>query len=184
HNRVIYVNSLSKMLDSRLRIGWILAGQYQAQVEKFLMCDNMGSLNLMQSAVADFLNSGKYRSHVQKMQRFYQHNSKIFYQHLTKTLNQYAFLQGRYKVVLPQGSFLLWLTLPEAFDSDTLYHQTKALGISILPGTIFDTSGRYSNCIRFSCSNFLSNPHWKLGVEKLVTLVHDQLTPNSHGALT
>ncbi len=183
-NRVIYVNSLSKMLDSRLRIGWILAGQYQAQVEKFLMCDNMGSLNLMQSAVADFLNSGKYRSHVQKMQRFYQHNTKLFYQHLTKTLNQYAFLQGRYKIVLPQGSFLLWLTLPEAFDSDTLYHQTKALGISILPGTIFDTSGRYSNCIRFSCSNFLSNPHWKLGVEKLVTLIHDQLTPKSHGALT
>lgn len=180
-DRVIYVNSLSKMLDSRLRIGWVLAGQYQAQIEKFLVCDNMGSLNLMQSAVADFLSSGKYRQHVHKMQRLYQTNSKLFYQHLTKSLNQHSNLRGRYKLVLPQGSFLLWLTLPEEFDSDALYHQTKAIGISILPGTIFDTSGRYSNCIRFSCSNFLANTHWKREVEKLAALIHDQIT-NKEGS--
>ena len=28
-DRVIYVNSLSKTLDSRLRIGWLLSGRYQ-----------------------------------------------------------------------------------------------------------------------------------------------------------
>jgi len=176
HNRVIYVNSLSKMLDSRLRIGWILAGQYQGQIEKFIVCDNMGSLNLMQSAIADFLSSGKYRQHVQRMQRFYQNNTKLFYQQLSQSLNQYPSLQGKYKLILPQGSFLLWLTLPDGFDSSALYQQTKLQGINILPGTIFDTCGHYSHCIRFSCSNFLSNPSWKLGVEKLAALIHHQLT--------
>lgn len=176
-DRVIYVNSLSKMLDSRLRIGWILAGQYQAQIEKFLMCDNMGSLNLMQSAVAEFLGSGKYRQHVQRMQRLYQNNTKLFYQLLSSSLNHYPSLNGKFKLILPQGSFLLWLALPNGFDSSALYQKTKSLGISILPGTIFDTSGQYSHCIRFSCSNFLSNPDWKLGVEKLATLIHHQLTP-------
>ncbi|OAJ92781.1 aminotransferase-like domain-containing protein [Vibrio bivalvicida] len=180
-DRVIYVNSLSKMLDSRLRIGWILAGQYQAQIEKFLVCDNMGSLNLMQSAVADFLSSGKYRQHVQRMKRLYQSNTKLFYQQLSYCLNQYPSLNGKFKLLLPQGSFLLWLALPISFDSSALYQQTKSLGISILPGTIFDTSGQYSHCVRFSCSNFLSNPDWKLGVEKLATLIHHQLTTSLHG---
>ncbi|MCV5869785.1 aminotransferase class I/II-fold pyridoxal phosphate-dependent enzyme, partial [Escherichia coli] len=34
--RVIYVNSLSKTLDSRLRIGWMLAGRYRDQIEQYL----------------------------------------------------------------------------------------------------------------------------------------------------
>ena len=45
--RVIYVNSLSKTLDSRLRIGWMLAGRYRDQIEQYLLCENMGSLNLI-----------------------------------------------------------------------------------------------------------------------------------------
>lgn len=175
-NRVIYVNSLSKMLDSRLRIGWILAGQYQAQIEKFMVCDNMGSLNLMQSAVGAFLDSGKYRQHVSKMRRSYQANMKLFHSELSEALNQYSSLSGRFKTYLPQGSFLLWLTLPKSVDSDQLYQQAKSQGISILPGSIFGTSGQYNHCIRFSCSNFLSNNEWKQGVAKLAKLIHHQVT--------
>ncbi|KJY82834.1 transcriptional regulator [Vibrio galatheae] len=175
-DRVIYVNSLSKMLDSRLRIGWILAGRYQPQIEKFLVCDNMGSLNLMQSAVADFLSSGKYRQHVYKMRRFYQNNTRLLLQELSNAFDQYPSLKHKYKAILPQGSFLLWLSLPEGLDSHNLYQQTKHIGISILPGTIFDTSGQYENCVRFSCSNFTSNPEWRIGVEKLASVIHHQLT--------
>ncbi|MBO0216533.1 PLP-dependent aminotransferase family protein, partial [Vibrio sp. Vb2880] len=72
--RVIYVNSLSKTHDSRLRIGWMLAGRYRDQIEQYLLCENMGSLNLMQSAVATFLTSGKYRTHTARMGRVYQNN--------------------------------------------------------------------------------------------------------------
>ncbi|RTZ18217.1 PLP-dependent aminotransferase family protein [Vibrio aquaticus] len=175
-NRVIYVNSLSKMLDSRLRIGWICAGQYQAKVEKFLLCDNMGSLNLMQSAVGEFLGSGKYRPHVQKMQRLYQANLKLFHHHLTQSLNQYPELVGQYHAVMPQGSFLLWLMLPSKLDSWAVYKALKDHQISTLPGTLFGTSGQYKNCIRFSCSNFLANSEWKTGVEKLASIIHHQLT--------
>ena len=175
HDRVIYVNSLSKMLDSRLRIGWIAAGRYQAKIEKFLVSDNMGSLNLMQSAVADFLNSGKYRQHVKRMQREYHANVRIFCQQLSRSLDAYIHLKGRYQLYCPQGSFLVWLTLPSNFDSEQLYQQAKALSISILPGTLFATKGQYRHCVRFSCSNFLTHPEWKKGVTKLAELIHHQV---------
>lgn len=176
HDRVIYVNSLSKMLDSRLRIGWICAGKYQAKIEKLLLCDNMGSLNLMQSAVGEFLGSGKYRLHVQKMQRLYQANLKLFHQQLIQSLNQYPELVGQYHVVMPQGSFLLWLILPSNFDSWAIYNTLKSEQISILPGTIFGTSGQYRHCIRFSCSNFSANSDWRGGVEKMAAIIHHHLT--------
>jgi len=175
-DRVIYVNSLSKMLDSRLRIGWIIAGQYQAKIEKFLLCDSMGSSNLMQSAVADFLGTGKYRTHVQKMHRFYQANVKQFHGELVTALNHYPELRGRYQIYMPQGSFLLWLTLPDHIDSEKIYQQAKPEGISILPGTIFGTSDQFRHCIRFSCSNLLTNMDWKQGVAKLACFIHSHLT--------
>lgn len=174
-DRVIYVNSLSKMLDSRLRIGWIAAGRYQAQIEKFLVSDNMGSLNLVQSAVADFLNSGKYKQHVKRMQREYQTNVRMFCQHLSGSLDAHANLNGRYQLYCPQGSFLVWLSLPANSDSEQLYQQAKALNISILPGTLFATEGQYRHCVRFSCSNFLIHPDWKNGVVKLAELIHHQV---------
>lgn len=94
--RVIYVNSLSKTLDSRLRIGWMLAGRYRDQIEQYLLCENMGSLNLMQSAVATFLTSGKYRTHTARMGRVYQNNMRRFIQMLHQYLDEYESLKNRY----------------------------------------------------------------------------------------
>ena len=132
-NRVIYVNSLSKVLDSRLRIGWIIAGQYHSKIEKYLISDNMGSLNLIQSAVGDFLSTGKYRQHVNKMRRVYQYNVRQFSNLLSLALNRYDDLRGGFHLSQPQGSFLIWLTLPKAVDSFELYQECRINRISILP---------------------------------------------------
>ncbi|NVD08886.1 PLP-dependent aminotransferase family protein [Vibrio sp. JPW-9-11-11] len=175
HDRVIYVNSLSKTLDSRLRIGWIAAGRYQGVIEKFLVSDNMGSLNLMQSAVADFLNQGKYKQHVKKMQRDYHTKVRQFCQQLSLALDDYSNLKGQYQIHCPQGSFLVWLTLPLNTDSERLYQQAKQHSISILPGTLFATQGQYRHCIRFSCSNVTSHPDWTSAVAKLAQLIHHQV---------
>jgi DNA-binding transcriptional MocR family regulator len=77
---------------------------------------------------------------------------------------------------MPQGSFLLWLTLPDHIDSEKIYQQAKPEGISILPGTIFGTSDQFRHCIRFSCSNLLTNMDWKQGVAKLACFIHSHLT--------
>ena len=53
----------------------------------------MGSLNLIQSAVGDFLSTGKYRQHVNKMRRVYQYNVRQFSNLLSLALNRYDDLE-------------------------------------------------------------------------------------------
>lgn len=174
--RVIYVNSLSKTLDSRLRIGWLLSGRYQPQIEKFLLCDNMGSSNLMQSAVGQFLTSGRYRSHIAKMKRLYQTNHKQFHTALSESLNQYPQVKGRYHLSRAEGSFLVWLTLPDSFDSYALYLDCLEHKLGILPGTVFGTHEQYKHCVRFSVANLEETKEWREGIEILARLIAKQLT--------
>lgn len=155
--RVIYVNSLSKTLDSRLRIGWMLAGRYREQVEKYLLCENMGSLNLMQSAVGEFLTSGKYRNHISKMRRCYQNNAKRYIQLFKNAMDAYPELINQYHISGVQGSFLLWIRLPKSIDSYQLYQACNQHKISILPGFMFGTHDQFKHCIRVSVANFDSD---------------------------
>ncbi|WP_122056143.1 PLP-dependent aminotransferase family protein [Vibrio sp. Evd11] len=170
-DRVIYVNSLSKTLDSRLRIGWLLSGRYQPLVEKYLLCDNMGSSNLMQSAVGQFLTTGKYRSHLSKMKRLYQTNQKQFQSLLIQALDSYPHLVGRYHLSKPEGSFLNWITLPESVDSYAVYQDCLKHKLGILPGTVFGTHDQYKHCLRFTVANIEESKEWKEGVVTLAKII-------------
>ncbi|OAN13813.1 transcriptional regulator [Photobacterium jeanii] len=171
NNRVIFCSSLSKTLDSRLRIGWILAGKYRDKIEQRLLCDNMGSLNLMQSAVGEFLTSGKYRQHVQTICRTYRKNQKLFFQHLVEALNQYPQLEGRYHLSQPQGGFLCWLSLPKQVDTFVIYQQALNHNISILPGCMFGTQGQFNHCIRLSFANYEPTKQWDDGLKVLAGII-------------
>ncbi len=161
--RVIYVNSLSKTLDSRLRIGWMLAGRYRDQIEQYLLCENMGSLNLMQSAVATFLTSGKYRTHTARMGRVYQNNMRRFIQMLHQYLDEYEPLKNRYQINAVQGSFLLWLRLPEDTDSYALYQACNKHRISYFPAPYLALKGNIGNCVRLSVATLVNEP---IGVKR------------------
>ncbi len=55
------------------------------------------------------------------MKRLYQTNYKQFHTALTESLNQYPQIKGRYHLFPTEGAFLIWLTLPDSFDSYELY---------------------------------------------------------------
>ncbi|MGF1681285.1 PLP-dependent aminotransferase family protein [Photobacterium minamisatsumaniensis] len=174
-NRIIYCNSLSKTLDSRLRIGWVIAGKYQTTIEKRLMTDNMGSPNLMHSAVGQFLSTGKYRQHLGKIRRSYAKKQKMFYQQLTQALDQYPNLYNHYHLSQPQGGFLCWLTLPNSVDGLALYRSALEKGISILPGEMFSSDKHHRNCLRLSFATFEPTQKWKNALETLAEVIarHD-----------
>ncbi|KJG34987.1 transcriptional regulator [Photobacterium angustum] len=169
--RVIYVNSLSKTLDSRLRIGWILAGKYREKIEKYLLCDNMGGLNLLHSGVATFLTSGKYRTHTSKMIRNYQSQVQYFCLLLNKVLSKYENVKNRYQIHKTQGSFLLWIRLPKGTDSYELYRECNQHKISILPGTVFGSHNQYKHCFRVSVANFDCDNDWLPAMEVFGRLI-------------
>ncbi|MBV1842091.1 aminotransferase-like domain-containing protein [Photobacterium ganghwense] len=170
-NRVIYCTSLSKTLDSRLRIGWVIAGQYQPVIEKRLMTDNMGSPNLLHSAVGEFLTTGKYRDHLGKIRRSYSKKQKLFFQALSGALDRYPHLKERYHLTQPEGGYLCWLILPEPADSNRIYQEALAKGISLLPGNMFSAKDQHRHCIRFSFANYEDTPKWQQGLATLAGII-------------
>ncbi len=169
--RVFYVNSLSKTLDSRLRIGWLLAGRYRQDIEKLMICDHMGSANLMQSATGAFLSKGYYRQHIRRMQRQYHANATLFYRLLCQALDSHPHLLGQYRLHAPQGGFLLWLQLPSHCDSYALYKLCQQQGIHLLPGTLFGTQQQYRHYLRFSVANFDAKQEWQSDISLLAQII-------------
>jgi DNA-binding transcriptional MocR family regulator len=55
----------------------------------------------------------------------------------------------------PQGSFMLWVELPEGFDTLKLNRELHDQGVQIAVGSIFSASGKYRNCLRM---NYAAKP--------------------------
>ncbi len=70
--KVLYCSSVSKTVSSGLRIGWAVAGRYQARVERFKWVINQTTAMTPQLALAAFLVNGGYDRHLRHMRRTYQ----------------------------------------------------------------------------------------------------------------
>ena len=166
--RVIYCASLSKILDSRIRIGWVAAGRYHEQVANKLLLAGLGGVSLIQLGVARFLATGQFRRHQEKAKRAYQQRAQLARRQLTAI----AGWQGHFSRI--EGGYLLWITLPPGTDGNQIYRAALAEGISITPGSIFSTGGQFRNCIRLNIAHFEDNQRWRAGLDQLgeITVRH------------
>lgn len=142
---VLYCASHSKTLSPGLRVGWSVAGNYQAKVEQLKLVINQTTAIAPQLTIAAFLANGGYDRHLRHLRRAYQ--SQLM--RMTQAICDY--FPNETKVTRPQGGHVLWLELPEPFDSMRLYETALEHGISITPGAVFSPSGGYVNCLRLNC---------------------------------
>jgi DNA-binding transcriptional MocR family regulator len=164
----LYCSSFSKTLAPGYRIGWIAAGRRMQEVLERKCALTLCSPALPQVALADFLSSGGYDSHLRRIRREFQHNIA----QTTHTIER-TFPAGT-KVTRPAGGFVLWLELPRPFDSRALFAAALEKGICFAPGDVFSASGRYRNCLRVSCATPW-NARLEAGVATLGALAAAQL---------
>ncbi|NJO46359.1 MAG: PLP-dependent aminotransferase family protein [Oscillatoriales cyanobacterium RM2_1_1] len=142
---VMYCASFSKTLSPGLRVGWAIAGRYQARLERLKLFINLGTATPNQLVIAAFLANGGYDRHLRHLRRAYQE------QVMRMTQAIYEYFPATTKVTRPQGGHVLWLELPKPFDSGKLYEAAYQHQISIAPGSMFSTTGDYQNCFRLNC---------------------------------
>jgi DNA-binding transcriptional MocR family regulator len=143
---VVYCSSFSKTLTPGLRIGWIAAGRYQAQIEYHKYVLNLAAPTAPQLAVAELLERGGYDRYLRQARRDY----ATAVARMIGAVEMY-FPDGT-RVTQPQGGFVIWVEFPTAIDGNILYQQALTHGISIAPGTMFSATGRYRNFIRLNCA--------------------------------
>jgi DNA-binding transcriptional MocR family regulator len=151
----IYCSSFSKTVAPGYRIGWIVPGSRMQKVLERKHALTLCSPALTQIALADFLSSGGYDSHLRRVRRAFQYNIAQMTRVIEKT-----FPAGT-KVTRPAGGFVLWLELPRPLKSRELFRQALEKGICFAPGDVFSPSGRYHNCLRLSCGHA-----WDARIEK------------------
>jgi DNA-binding transcriptional MocR family regulator len=145
-DNVVYCSSFSKTLTPGLRIGWIAAGRYQAQIEYHKYVLNLAAPTASQMAVAELLERGGYDRYLRQARRDY----ATAVARMSRAVELY-FPEGT-RVTQPQGGFVIWVEFPTAIDGNALYRQALTHGISIAPGTMFSATGRYRNFIRLNCA--------------------------------
>ncbi len=142
---VLYCASCSKTLSAGLRVGWLIPGRYQTEVEQLKLITNITTSPANQLTIAGFLANGGYDRHLRQLRRAYQE------QVMRMTQAIYDYFPDETKVTRPTGGYILWVEIPGEFDSMTLYHQAFQHKISIAPGSMFSVSGSYQNCFRLNC---------------------------------
>jgi DNA-binding transcriptional MocR family regulator len=156
---VIYCSSFSKTLTPGYRVGWAIAGRYQAEMERLKILMNVATSSPPQLALAGFMVTGGYDHHLRSIRRVHARNISL----MTDAVGRY-FPEGT-RMTRPAGGFILWVEMPEEIDAIELFHRALERGIGIAPGPLFSLTEKYSNFIRLSASFW--DEHIEQGIKVL-----------------
>jgi DNA-binding transcriptional MocR family regulator len=160
--------SFTKTVAPGFRLGWVSPGRWHAQVQMAKFINSVGSPELLQLVLADFLASGGYDRQLRNLRRVFRDQVS----HISTAVTKY-FPAGT-RITRPAGGFILWVELPEGCDSEELFRHALRNKISLGPGTLFSATDRYRNCIRMGCAEPWS-PRVEQAIAKLGDLIKKQL---------
>jgi DNA-binding transcriptional MocR family regulator len=144
---VFTCSSVSKVLASGLRIGWLVAPK--PWVERLIRLKagiSMAAGTWQQQVLLSFLASGAYDRYLRDLrkkvqQQLYQ-TAQALERHFPDSIS----------LALPKGGNMLWVQLPPGVDGVTVYQACLEKGISIVPGAAFSVLKRFRRYIRISCT--------------------------------
>ena len=141
---VLWCGSVSKTLVPGYRVGWIAPGRFKDKIISTKLYQSVSSTGILQEAVGNFLETGRYENHLRKLRSILYSNSIQY----LKAIGNY-FPEGT-KVSRPTGGFLIWIQLDPRVDTALLFQEASKHKISIAPGRMFTLQNQYRNCIRLS----------------------------------
>ncbi|MFA6310690.1 MAG: PLP-dependent aminotransferase family protein [Sterolibacterium sp.] len=144
---VMLCSSLSKTLSPALRLGYVAAGRFHAEILMQKTLTSGATNPVTQAVVAGYLESTAYSRHLRRLRHAYE---KQVVQ-MSEAVLRY-FPAGT-RLSQPQGGFVLWVELPAGIDSGALFDEAVKAGIAFVPGDLFSASGHYRNCLRLNCGN-------------------------------
>ncbi|MBI1777654.1 MAG: PLP-dependent aminotransferase family protein [Proteobacteria bacterium] len=148
--RVIHVGSMTKVLGPGLRVGFLAADP--AMIERLVEVKILSVLSgatLPELLVAEVLESGRFRRHVEQLRRRLAKVRAI----AAKVLRQSGVSLDR----LPESGMFLWGRVGDHVDVDELVRAASAEGILLANGKLFRPTGDRSQHLRFN-AGYASDP--------------------------
>jgi len=149
---VVYLGTFSKALFPAVRVGWLVAprrvADAAATVKRLI---DITTSPLLQAGLAQFLSEGSYERHLRNAVRVVEERLAAAEKALT------AHLPPGSRFTMPEGGYLVWITLPEAIDSATLLADARRAGVVYAPGQIFFPDEQPSSACRLSLAHATPN---------------------------
>lgn len=139
---VLYISSLSKIVASGLRIGWIIGPK--SVIERLSDAKqqiDFGHASFTQWIANDFLESDKFDSHIKNLVV----HLKSRRDQIVSSLSEYLGEQVEYYI--PEGGIHIWCKINKCFNEMQLLEESIKKGVIYLPGS---TMGSNKNCVRFT----------------------------------
>lgn len=140
---ILWCSSVSKTLSPGFRVGWCIPGKYKDAMIKRVAVSQLGLNTPMQIGLADFINTGQYQQHLNKLRTFLTLNVQEYIALLRKQLPENAAISS------PQGGTVLWLQIPN-LNGETLQKATLENDLDIRIGASFTTLSLYQDCLRIN----------------------------------
>jgi len=155
---VLWCGSFSKTLAAGLRLGWCLPGRYFERYLKQHTLTSFGVNGLMQISIAEFINTGEYRAHVNKVRLSLAHQIHAYRTFLIDHLPSDSIVSA------PDGGLVLWVQILN-LDAVRLEQEAFKNGVDIRSGARFSTHDFYCDCFRINCGWPLDNAESKAGTQ-------------------
>lgn len=141
---VLLCGSLSKTLSPGLRVGWLVPGRFQAELERRKTLTNISTGSVNQIAAGLYLSEGGYDRHLKRLvSRLSWQGAEI------RELIAQCFPPGT-RVSRPGGGLVLWAEIPGGRDTNLLYQRGLKEGVLFAPGQAFTATDDFSHCLRIN----------------------------------
>lgn len=142
---VIHCASLHKILAPGLRLGWMVAGRWQARVNMLKYAQTRYNDEWSQTIAAGFMASPAYDRHLRRIR-----GALRTQRDLSAEAIAMHFPEGT-RCSLPNGGVSMWVELPAGLSSKKVFEAALARDILISPGLLFSNSHRFDHFIRLNC---------------------------------
>jgi len=147
---VMHCSSFSKSLAPGYRIGWAAPGRYFQAVARQKLTTTLMSSMPAQLGLVDYLRRGGFDRHLRKLRQ------SLVARHAEVARAVCRHFPEGSCATRPQGSYFMWVEMPEAVDSMAMLQYAVAHRICIAPGPVFSSTGAFRNCVRLNFSHGLT----------------------------
>jgi 2-aminoadipate transaminase len=142
---VLYIGTFSKVLIPALRVGFIVCPPaLRRAIASLRSCLDLGTSLLLQHALAEFLDRGYLRAHLNRILEEYRDRRDALLGSLTRHVpSSVGFTR-------PSRGLSIWMTLPAHFEPDLVFEEAHRRGVLVNPSTVYEVSGGVARGVRLT----------------------------------
>ena len=141
--RVIYCGSCSKSMAPGFRLGWVLGGRHQRQLESLKIGSSLAAPLLEQQVLADYMKSGRLPAHLRRLRTSWRRPPPRRAPARSGIFPRARGCWARRRLVAVAGT-------ARAGRHLALLRVAVSQGIAYTPGALFSAAGKHGHCLRLN----------------------------------